>query len=70
MREDSLNRQGFAILAVIESSESGLAHSSIGSGGTIDNLVLALPRHDLHQNIVFVLQQVDVLFKVRLTSLN
>jgi hypothetical protein len=70
MREDSLHRLGFAVLAVIEGTEGSLAHTSIGSGGTINDLIFALPSHDLHQNIVLVLQQVDVLFKVRLTSLN
>ena len=70
MREDCLHRLGLSILAIAEGTEGSLADTSIGSGGTIDDLILALPGNDLHQNFVFVLQQVDVLFKVRLTSLN
>ena len=70
VREHCLHRLGFAILVIIEGTEGSLADTSIGSGGTIDNLILALPGHDFHQNFVLVLQQVDVLFKVWLTSLN
>jgi hypothetical protein len=54
-REDSLCRLRFAILIILKGGKGSLADTSISSCGAIQDIILSLPGHDLHQNGVFVL---------------